>query len=109
MAQAYRDLGLEVWKGVERVAQCCALLDTAPPRFQDPALCFVSKSLFSTTPLKVEISALCADKMLLAWYHLHKAEVFAVLTDDSDFYVYGVHRVRKGGERGTCTSMECIG
>ena len=44
--------------------------------------------------LEVEVSALCADKMLLAWYHLHKAEVFAVLTDDSDFYVYGVHRVR---------------
>ena len=43
--------------------------------------------------LQVETSVLCADKMLIAWYHQHKAEVFAVLTDDSDFFVYGVHKV----------------
>lgn len=30
-----------------------------------------------------------ADELLLAWYHRNASQVFAVLTADSDFYIYG--------------------
>ncbi|GAX80426.1 hypothetical protein CEUSTIGMA_g7865.t1 [Chlamydomonas eustigma] len=58
-----------------------------------PTLSMVMYQAYHDLGLKTETSILSAEKLLLAWYYQHKAEVFAVLTDNSDFYVHGVTRV----------------
>eukprot|EP00200_Dunaliella_tertiolecta_P005867 CAMPEP_0202344926 /NCGR_PEP_ID=MMETSP1126-20121109/4390_1 /ASSEMBLY_ACC=CAM_ASM_000457 /TAXON_ID=3047 /ORGANISM="Dunaliella tertiolecta, Strain CCMP1320" /LENGTH=1494 /DNA_ID=CAMNT_0048936169 /DNA_START=95 /DNA_END=4579 /DNA_ORIENTATION=- len=58
-----------------------------------PTSGMVMYHVYKDLGLQVEQSIHSADKLLLALYHKHRSNVFALLTGDTDFAVYGVPKV----------------
>ena len=102
MRQAYRYLNLQVSDCVNPLSESLTLLSHI---FQMQSHLYATCSVVSITPLMIHhlsrpgrqvltsVASSSADCLLLAWYHRHKQDVLAVMTDDSDFYVYGVEKV----------------
>lgn len=51
------------------------------------------KSVISDQKSFAMSGSLDADRVVFAWYKANESEVCALVTDDSDFYVLGVHRI----------------
>jgi hypothetical protein len=64
-------------------------------------------ALLAASDCEVYQAARSADRVLLAYYKRHAADVFALLTKDSDFLVYGVRVLRPKALCGLCHACRC--
>ncbi|GFR46756.1 hypothetical protein Agub_g8381, partial [Astrephomene gubernaculifera] len=90
IADSAADPGLEATYVVRRQASLAA-----GHYFMPPTAAPVMLQAYLDLGLEVVRSLHGADELLLAWAVRDSASLFAVLTNDSDFYVYGTPRIVK--------------